>query len=142
MAKLIVDSSVWIDFFNIKACFQIEHLRRLLVKSEANSPIIIVPVILQEVLQGIEDDKFYKLVKENMHGLDYLDYEPYEFSIKAADLYRTLRRKGVTIRKANDCLIASICIQNNIPLFHNDKDFDNIAKHTSLKIYKPTNDKN
>ncbi len=43
---------------------------------------------------------------------------------------------GVTIRKANDCLIASICIENNIPIFHNDKDFDNIAKYTSLKIYK------
>lgn len=136
MPKLIVDSSIWIDFFNKKTSFQIEHLRMLLINSEGNSPINIVRVILQEVLQGIEDDKFYKLVNENMQGLDYLDYEPYGFSIKAADLYRSLRRKGVTIRKANDCLIASICIHNNFELFHNDKDFDNIAKYTSLKIYK------
>ena len=59
-----------------------------------------------------------------------------EFSIKAARLYRTLRRKGITIRKANDCLIAALSIEFDIPIFHNDKDFDNIAKHTSLKIYK------
>ena len=91
---------------------------------------------MQEVLQGVEDDKFYNLIKENLNGLDFFQYEPYQFSIKAAELYRALRRKGVTIRKANDCLIAAICIENDIPIFHNDKDFDNIAKHTSLKIYK------
>ena len=59
-----------------------------------------------------------------------------EFFIKADRLYRTLRRKGFTIRKANNCLIAALCIEFDIPVFHNDKDFDNIAKHTSLKIYK------
>lgn len=97
---------------------------------------------MQEVLQGIENDRFYNLVKENLKGLEYVDYEPYEFSIKSAQLYRVLRRKGIAIIKPNDCLIASICIDNNIPLFHNDKDFDNIAKHTSLKIHKNYNDKN
>jgi predicted nucleic acid-binding protein len=72
----------------------------------------------------------------------YLKIDPVYSAIRAAELYRFLRQKGVTIRKPNDCLIAAICIDNKIPLFHNDKDFDNIAKHTSLKIYKPTNDKN
>ncbi len=136
MPKLIVDSSVWIDFFNKKTSSQIVYLRTLLLSNPVDSPITILPIIMQEVLQGVEDDKFYNLIKENLKGLDYFDYEPYEFSIKAAELYRALKRKGVTIRKANDCLIASICIHNNFPLFHNDKDFDNIAKHTSLKIYK------
>ena len=59
-------------------------------------------------------------------------------SIAAASLYRNVRALGIAIRKQNDCLIAAICINNNIPLLHNDKDFDNIAKYTSLKIYKPT----
>lgn len=136
MLKIIVDSSLWIDFFNKKTSTQIVHLRMLLLTSLEASPIIILPVIMQEVLQGVEDDKFYNLIKENLNGLDFFQYEPYQFSIKAAELYRALRRKGVTIRKANDCLIAAICIENDIPIFHNDKDFDNIAKHTSLKIYK------
>jgi predicted nucleic acid-binding protein len=75
-------------------------------------------------------------------GLDYVNYEPYESAIKAAQLYRSLRRKGITIRKANDCVIAALCIEFDIPLFHSDKDFDNIAKYSALKIYKPTHDKN
>ena len=57
-------------------------------------------------------------------------------AVEAASLFRFLREKGVTIRKPNDCLIAVICILNSIELVHNDKDFTNIAKHTSLKIYK------
>ncbi|MGN6530298.1 MAG: type II toxin-antitoxin system VapC family toxin [Ginsengibacter sp.] len=136
MPKLIVDSSVWIDFFNKKTSPQIVHLKMLLLMSLEDSPIIILPVIMQEVLQGVEDDKFYNLIKENLNGLDFFQYESYGFSIKAAELYRALRHKGVTIKKANDCLIAASCIENDIPIFHNDKDFDNIAKHTSLKIYK------
>ncbi len=68
--------------------------------------------------------------------INNLYYRAYDFAVKAAQLYRALRRKGITIRKANDCLIAAVCIENNIPLLHNDKDFDNIAKHTKLKIYK------
>ncbi len=97
---------------------------------------------MQEVLQGIENDRFYNAIKENLLGLDYVTYQPYDNAINAAQLYRFLRKKGVTIRKANDCIIAASCIEFDIPLFHNDKDFDNIAKYSSLKIYKPVYDKN
>ena len=142
MPKLIVDSSIWIDFFNKKMSSNIKHLSRLLLTSIEESPIIILPIIMQEILQGIENDRDYTIVKENLEGLDFIDYSQYEFSVKAAELYRKLRKKGITIRKANDCLIAAICIEFNLPLFHNDKDFDNIAKYTSLKIYKPYHDKN
>jgi predicted nucleic acid-binding protein len=135
MPKLIVDSSIWVDFFNKKTSAQIDHLRMLLLTYPIKSPIIILPVIMQEVLQGIENDGFYNTIKENLLGLDYLNYQPYDIAVNAAQLYRSLRRKGVTIRKANDCLIAASCIEFDIPLFHNDKDFDKIAKHTSLKIY-------
>lgn len=138
MPKLVVDSSIWIDFFNKRTSTKIEHLKDLLLRIRWSSPVIILPVIMQEVLQGIEENKDYITIEENLRGFDYLHYEPYKFSIKAADLYRSLRQKGITIRKPNDCLIAAICIDNNIPLLHNDKDFDNIAKHTSLKIYKTT----
>lgn len=136
MPKLVVDSSIWVDFFNKKTSVEIEHLKSLLLSIQWSSPVIILPVIMQEILQGIEKDKHYNIIKENLQGFEYIEYNPYEFSIKAAEICRGLRRKGITIRKANDCLIAALCIEYNIPLFHNDKDFDNIAKHTSLKIYK------
>ena len=142
MPRIVVDSSVWIDFFNKKTSVEIEHLKTLLLSIRWTPPVIVLPVIMQEVLQGIENNKHYDVIKENLQGFEYIQYGPYEFSIKAAEIYRSLRRKGVTIRKANDCLIAALCIEFNVPLFHNDKDFDNIAKHTSLKIYKAKNDKN
>jgi predicted nucleic acid-binding protein len=136
MPDLVVDSSVWIDYFNKKNSEQVEHLEKLLLATALVSPIIIFPVIMQEVLQGLVNDISFNTIKENLQGLEYLEYDAYKFSVEAAQLYRFLRRKGATVRKANDCLIAALCIDNDIPLFHKDKDFDNIAKYTSLKIYK------
>jgi predicted nucleic acid-binding protein len=138
MPKIVVDSSLWVDFFNKKTSPQIVHLKTLLIERSTASPVIILPVIMQEVLQGINSDQLFNIVKEDFEGLEFLYYETYEFAIKAAQLYRLLRHKGITINKINDCLIAALCIDFDIPLFHNDKDFDNIAKYTSLKIYKPT----
>lgn len=142
MPNLVVDSSVWVDFFNNKKSVNTKYLSELLLSQSWKSPVTIFPVIMQEVLQGIENDNLYNTIKENLNGLEFVTYESYHFAIKSAELYRKLRKKGITIRKANDCIIATLCIHFDIPLFHNDKDFDNIAKHTSLKIYKPTNDKN
>jgi predicted nucleic acid-binding protein len=136
MPDLVVDSSVWIDYFNKKNSEQVEHLEKLLLATALVSPIIIFPVIMQEVLQGLVNDISFNTIKENLQGLEYLEYDACKFAVEAAQLYRFLRRKGATVRKANDCLIAALCIDNDIPLFHKDKDFDNIAKYTSLKIYK------
>ncbi|HWH63054.1 MAG TPA: hypothetical protein VNS50_07255 [Ginsengibacter sp.] len=88
MPKLIVDSSIWIDFFNKKTSRQIEHLRMLLLTNAVKSPITILPVIMQEVLQGIENDRFYNAIKENLLGLGYVTYQPYDNAINAAQLYR------------------------------------------------------
>ena len=71
-----------------------------------------------------------------MAGFNHLVYDNYDFAVSAADLYRFLQKKGVTIRKVNDCLIASLCIEYDFLILHNDRDFNHIAKHTSLKIYK------
>ncbi len=83
MPKLIVDSSVWIDFFNKKTSLQIEHLKSLLIERPTTSPIIILPVIMQEILQGIENNRFFNTIKEDLEGLDFLYYEAYEFAIRA-----------------------------------------------------------
>jgi len=136
MSNTVVDSSIWVDFFNKKSTPVIEHIKSTLINASLKSPFIILPVIMQEVLQGIEENKLYTIVKENLFGFDIVEYENYEAAILAADLYRFLRKRGVTIRKSSDCLIAAICIKYNFNLFHNDNDFTNIAKHTSLKIYK------
>ena len=136
MAKIVVDSSVWVNFFNRRPSSQSDEVKSILISSANKSPFIILPVIMQEVLQGIEDARLYTIVKENLFGLEFIDFDNYDLAVKSAELFRYLRKKGVTIRKPNDCLIAAICIENNFSILHNDKDFNNIAKHTSLKIYK------
>ena len=134
----IVDTSIWISYYNSVRDENSELVNKLIDDDE----IIVLPVILQETLQGIKKDNLFSLTKELLLSYHYLKIDPVKSAIRSAELYRFLRKKGTTIRKPNDCLIASVCIDNNIPLFHNDKDFDNIAKHTSLKIYKRTNGKN
>lgn len=128
----IVDTSIWIDYFNSVKDRKAELVNQLIDADE----IIVLPVILQETLQGIKEGKIFELTKELMLSYNFINIDTIYSAIRSAELYRFLRLKGITIRKPNDCLIASLCIDNNIPLFHNDKDFDNIARYTSLKIYK------
>ncbi len=128
----IIDSTVWIDYFNNVINDKTNAADKLL----ENRFVIILPVILQEILQGIRNRETFDSIKWLMLSLEFFQYNAVQTAIDAASLYRSLKFKGVTVRKPNDCLIAIICINHNIPLLHNDKDFNNIAKHTSLKIYK------
>ena len=128
----IVDTSIWINYFNSVKDENSELLNQLIDSNQ----VILLPIIVQEILQGIKSDKIFEVIKELLLSFHFLEHELVLASIEAASLYRFLRQKGVTIRKPNDCLIASICINRQISLFHNDKDFDNIAKYTNLKIYK------
>ena len=130
--NIIVDTSVWIDFYNGISNKPVEVLKSVML----TDLIIIPPVILQEILQGIREKKLLEIVEDAILGFQFLNYDMYEAAYEAAALYRLLRTKGVTVRTSNDCLIAWLCISNDIQIHHNDKDFDNIAKHTSLKIYK------
>lgn len=128
----IVDTSIWINYFNSVKDENSELLNQLIDSNQ----VILLPIIVQEILQGIKSDKIFEVIKELLLSFHFMEHEPVHASIEAASLYRFLRQKGVTIRKPNDCLIAAICINNRVSLFHNDKDFDHIAKHTNLKIYK------
>ncbi len=128
----IIDTSIWINYFNSVNDKNADLVNHLIDANE----IIVLPVILQETLQGIKDNKIFQLTKELMLSYHYIRVNTVNSAIKSAELYRYLRRKGVTIMKPNDCLIAAICIEYKLPLFHKDKDFDSIANHTSLKIYK------
>jgi len=132
--NIIVDTSVWIDSFNPK----IEtHEKYELVKLiQNNNPIYLCPVIYQEILQGIKEDKIFERIKFILQQYRMIDIDLLYITNHAIDLYRHLRKKGITIRKSIDCLIASYAITTNMYLLHNDSDFTQIAAESKLKIYK------
>jgi predicted nucleic acid-binding protein len=131
MNRILVDTSVWIDFLNGKKNKQTTVLTQLI---EEDFAIAICPTIIQEILQGIRDDKGFKLVKESLSGFELLVIDPVEAAHGAASLYREIRKKGLTIRKSNDCLIAFYAIFYKIPLLHKDEDFNRISKYSELKL--------
>jgi len=130
--QYLFDTSVWIDFFSGTKSSETQLLTRYL---EEDLPVFTCPVIIQEVLQGIKNDSDYRKVKESFLALEILDEEPVEAAVGAADIYRALRKKGITIRKSNDCLIAWYALKNSLEIIHHDRDFDTILKNRKcLKI--------
>ncbi|MFD2573248.1 PIN domain nuclease [Spirosoma soli] len=136
MESILVDTSVWIDWFNEKSNYSPET-NLLGTYFTQRVPVYATPTILQEVLQGIRSDKDFRDVREVLLSVPILLLDPVEAAIEAATLYRSLRQKGVTIRKPNDCLIAHYAIFYGVPVLHNDIDFDQIARFTTLRIANP-----
>lgn len=91
-------------------------------------------VILMEVLQGTRDDEAFDKIKSFMESLPLIELA-YDDYFEAANIYRTCRKRGITIRKSIDCIIAALAINHDLELFSNDRDFDNIRKHFNLKEY-------
>lgn len=131
MEIILIDTSVWINVFR-----GIETKASVFLRDDNNISAVTCPVIVQEVLQGIISDKDYNAVGTHFNNLGRLAANGYHYAREAANLYRTLRKKGITIRKPNDCLIAIYAIKHNIALLHDDKDFDQIAAFSSLKTIK------
>lgn len=129
---VLVDTTVWIDFFSANLTPQVEALEKLIAERE---DICLCGVILTEILQGIRDDAEFKKTKNLLANLVFLPM-PYSAYLSSAEIYRGLRRKGITIRKSVDCMIAAVAIENDIPLLHNDKDFIPIEKQFGLKRLK------
>ena len=130
---LLVDSSVWIDYFNGTATHQSDYLDKILGIED----IIIGDLILAEVLQGFRHDKDYKAAKHAMFAFPVLGLVGNTIDLKSAYNYRYLRKQGITIRKTIDCLIATFCIENALELLHSDVDFDPFEKHLKLKVVHP-----
>ena len=129
---VLVDSTVWIDFFAARSSGHVVALENLIRNRE---DICACGIVLTEVLQGIRKDSEFKKTRDLFNNLLFLPM-PYPVFLEAAEIYRGLRCKGITIRKSMDCMIASVAIENDIPLLHNDKDFEAIEKHCGLKCYK------
>ena len=126
---IIVDSSVWVDYFNGKISGQTDSLDRLLGQED----IVVGDLILTEVLQGFRDDSQFGEAKRLFDGFRIVSMVGKDLAIEAAKNYRTLRKRGSTVRKTIDMMIATYCIHNRIPLLYSDRDFDPIVAHLGLK---------
>lgn len=125
---IMVDSSVWIDYFNGRQTPETTQLDLLL----GIEPIAIGDIILTEVFGGFRDDKDYKIAKNLLASLTIYELLGEKMALQSADNYRTLRKQGITIRKTVDVIIASFCIKNNLPLLFSDKDFLPFVRHLKL----------
>ena len=126
---IVVDSSVWISYFNGDSNLETDMLD-LLLGEEA---IAIGDLILLEVLQGFRSDSGYNKAKKHLAELHQVEMLGTNMAIRAAEYYRKLRKKGVTIRKTADVIIASFCVENKLPLLFSDKDFLPFVKHLKLR---------
>ena len=126
---ILVDSSVWIDFFNGTENTETDKLNEVLGLEE----VVIGDLILVEVLQGFRSDTDYKAAKNVLTSLTVHDLLGKELAIKSANNFRKLRKKGTTIRKTADVIIATYCIENKIALLFTDKDFTPFVKHLRLR---------
>ncbi|MBF0204618.1 MAG: PIN domain nuclease [Desulfamplus sp.] len=126
---ILVDTSVWVDFFNGNKSSQTEKLEHFL----SSTVIIVGDLILAELLQGFRNDKDYQIAKSLLQECELVQLCDIELAIKSAQNYRILRKKGITIRKTIDCIIATYCIEKNIPLLFSDRDFEPFVNNLNLK---------
>ena len=126
---IVVDSSVWIDYFTGRNTPQSDKLHSLL----GQELVAVGDLILSEVLQGFRTDKDFHKARELLLSLNVVNMLDTSIALKSAENFRTLRKKGVTVRKTIDSIIATWCIENRSPLLHSDKDFRPFHKHLKLK---------
>ena len=125
---IFVDSSVWIDYFNDINSPETEFLDAAF----DSDTICLGDIILAEVLQGFRKDSDYRNARDLLTALPIYQTLTPELALVCADNYRTLRRRGITVRKSVDVWIATFCIENKIPLLFSDRDFVPFVRHLKL----------
>lgn len=130
---ILVDSSVWINYFNGIPTWQTDFLDHCL----SNIPVIIGDLILVEVLQGFKSNKDYETAKDLLSTLPFRQIGGYNVAVQSAQNYRALRKSGVTVRKTIDVIIGTFCIMEGLPLLHDDRDFEPMVTHFSLRTPSP-----
>lgn len=130
---LIVDSTVWVDYFNGVENPQTDYLDQIADKT----PILIGDLILAEVLQGFREEADFEKARRALGKFMQVEMVNPELALQSARNYRLLRRKGITVRKTIDSLIATYCIENEHDLLHKDSDFDGYEKHLGLRVVHP-----
>jgi predicted nucleic acid-binding protein len=129
----LVDSSVWIDYFGGAASPATDRLDALL----GVEPLLTGDLILAEVLQGFAAEREFMQAKALLESFEVVPLGGRDVCLEAAQNFRTLRRKGITIRKTIDTIIATCCIRNGYVLLHDDRDFDAFVEHSGLRVAVP-----
>ena len=125
---IMVDSSVWIDYFTGVASKQTDTLDKTL----GQEPVVVGDLILTEVLQGFRRDQDYETVRALFDVLTVFEMLGKKMAIKSAENFRVLRKRGITVRKTADVIIASFCIERKLSLLFSDKDFRPFVKYLGL----------
>ncbi|MEQ9105727.1 MAG: PIN domain nuclease [Rhodothermales bacterium] len=128
---IIVDTSVWVDFFNGRPTRECDVLESIL----GVEPVGIGDIILVEILQGIRSDTDYRKTKSRLASLTTFDMLGASRAVQCANYFRMLRKKGITIRKTADVIIAGFCIENGFPLLYSDRDFQPFVQRFGLKSW-------
>ena len=126
---IFVDSSVWVDYFNGRKTSKTDWLDFSL----GSTLIIMGDLVLTEVLQGFQNDKDFKAARDLLSQMPFMEMCGRDIALQSAVNYRVLRKKGVTTRKTIDVIIATFCIHYQLPLLHDDRDFDIMSKFLDLR---------
>ena len=127
---ILVDFSVWIDYFNGATTPETDYLDQVL----GNQLIVIGDLILAEVLQGFREDRDFDAARRALSVFEIVRMLDPRLAIQSARNYRTLRKRGITVRKTIDCLIATYCIETGTALLHTDRDFVSFEQHLGLSV--------
>jgi hypothetical protein len=130
---MIVDSNTWADFFNGVGT---PHVRRLDLAFQDEEDLAVVPIIITEVLQGFRTDDGFRRARRLLVSLPVI-HPSVGAHVRAAGMFRSLRRRGVTVRGALDCVIAQTCVDYGAELLSPGADFQQIARHTPLRLWRP-----
>jgi len=130
---MLVDSSVWIDYFRGTPTPEAEKLDALL----GSEPVMTGDLILVEVLQGFDSENDFNQAKKLLTSLESIDLAGRDIAVKAAKNFRALRALGITVHKTIDTVIATRCIENGLALLFSDRDFDPFVQHLGLRSALP-----
>jgi predicted nucleic acid-binding protein len=130
---ILVDTSVWIDYFNGQITPETTALDKLLSQEE----IIMCDIILAEVLQGFRSDQDFEAAQLALQKINQVSMLNPDLAVRSARNFRLLRKAGMTIRKTVDCFIATYCIENQVELLTRDRDFGPFEQHLGLRVIHP-----
>ena len=130
---ILVDSTVWIAYFNGHITPETDYLDEIL----GEQLILVGDLILCEVLQGFRKDEDFEIAQLAMGKFNQVSMLNSQLAIQSADNYRALRKRGITVRKTIDCLIATYCIENGHRLLHADRDFEAFEIYLELQVLHP-----
>ena len=131
---IVVDTTVWIDFLEARRTSFDLHLMELIERGES---LALTDVIYCEVLQGILDEAKFRRTRNILRAYPIFRVRGLRTFEHAASIYRACRKKGLTVRKTADCIIAATCLEAGVELYHNDRDFEAIAKVRDLRTHRP-----